>query len=136
MWQAATGDESQFKWIKQSGPFNQFNVLASGNVPVAYVFKSPFVRTLMMSFLIRGGFEIINNGYDLKVFYLARALCPGSGMTPGKVSEGAVGKMVPNRKSCENDTDYVQCYSATVSYRGKENIHSEYEVLVYTGPPS
>lgn len=42
MWQAATGDESQFKWIKQSGPFNQFNVLASGNVPVAYVFKSPF----------------------------------------------------------------------------------------------
>lgn len=61
-----------------------------------------------MSFLSRGGFEIINNGYDLKALYLARALNPGSGMTPGKVSEGAVGELESNRTSCKNVTDCVQ----------------------------
>lgn len=70
----------------------------------------PSVRALMMSLLIRGGFEVINNGYDLKVFYIARALYPGSGMTPGKVSEGAVGEMESDRTSCENDTD---CFNST-----------------------
>lgn len=44
------------------------------------------------------------------MLYIARALCPGSGMTPGKVSEGAVGEMESDRTSCENDTD---CFNST-----------------------
>lgn len=31
--QVATGDESNFTWVAQSGPFNKLNVLASG-IPV------------------------------------------------------------------------------------------------------
>jgi len=93
VFQIATGDERNFKWVAQTGPFNKSNVLVNGGIPV------------------KAGFE--NNGYDLSLFYIARAAVSKVGILCGKVREGS---------------------AASIPFGTKEHIFTEYEVLVYTGP--
>lgn len=51
----------------------------------------------MMDLLIRGGFEVINDGFDLKKFYIARGTVVADGkdvgVSPGRVSEGSLGEL-------------------------------------------
>lgn len=59
-----------------------------------------------MDWLLRAGFEIVNDGFDLNYFYIARAPVVANKIdmiVPGKVAEGSVGELksnyIPGRKS-------------------------------------
>lgn len=93
----------------------------------------------MMGIPIRAGFEIVNDGFDLKVFYIARGtvIADGKdvGVSVGRVSEGSLGELTshpPGRTTLIR----FDCSSASVSYIGKEYMCGEYEVLAYAAPPS
>lgn len=55
---------------------------------------------LMKSLLVSSGFERINDGYDYKQLYVARALISNNGLRIGRicgeVSEGSLGKSMSN----------------------------------------
>lgn len=51
---------------------------------------------MILDWPIRAGFKIVNDGYDLSTFYIARApifIDEYRLTVPGKVSEGSLGKL-------------------------------------------
>lgn len=90
----------------------------------------------MKRLLVSSGFERINDGYDYKPLYVARARISNKGKWVGKicgeVSEGSLGESMSNDFRKKHWLRSI--FPALVPYGHKQHEFTEYEVLVYTGP--